>query len=290
MNPVSATCIARIESGCAGLPKVLLNAPHGGCAEVYLHGAQVTSWKALDGVERLFLSAASPFCANGAIWGGIPVAFPQFGRFGPLPLHGLARLMTWQFDGADARDDQLVARFSLCDNAESRRLWDYAFCAELTVKVAAHCLAVLLSVRNVDNDLLIFTAGLHTYLAITDNTTAKLNGLETVLYRDALTGVVSRQSTPLLDFNDGINRIYFSAPSAMRLIDAERILHIQSVGFRDLVVWNPGAQQCATLASLQADDYRRFACVEAVTVGEPIVLEPGHVWQAEQRLLVQDTY
>ena len=70
--------------GAGGLPKIVLEAPDGARAELYLHGAHVTAWTpAGAGDERLFLSAASEFRADAAIRGGVPVIFPQFaGRAG----------------------------------------------------------------------------------------------------------------------------------------------------------------------------------------------------------------
>ena len=52
---------APIVAGAGGLPMVALEAPDGACADVYLHGAHVTSWRPTAGGERLFLSGASEF-------------------------------------------------------------------------------------------------------------------------------------------------------------------------------------------------------------------------------------
>ncbi len=51
------------------------------------------------------------------------------------------------------------------------------------------------------------------------------------------------------------------------------------------MVWNPGAAKCATMADLEPEDYLRFVCVEAATVGAPVTLGPGERWQGSQTLV-----
>ena len=54
--------------GAGGLPRLLLTAVDGARAELYLHGAQVTSWiPAHEGSDRLFLSASAQFRVRGPI-------------------------------------------------------------------------------------------------------------------------------------------------------------------------------------------------------------------------------
>ncbi len=47
-------------------------------ADIYLHGAQVTSWHPAGAEEVIFLSRHSRFEEGKAIRGGIPVCFPWF--------------------------------------------------------------------------------------------------------------------------------------------------------------------------------------------------------------------
>ena len=82
-----------------------------------------------------------------------------------------------------------------------------------------------------------------------------------------------------------MNRIYFDAPAEARLVEAGRRIVVQKAGFADAVVWNPGAEKCATMADLEPEDYRRFVCVEAAIVGAPIQLAPGERWQGTQTLM-----
>ena len=92
--------------GAGGLPRVAMSSRDGARAEIYLHGAQLTSWvPAGSSSDRIFLSGRSRFSEGAAIRGGIPVGFPQFAAQGPLPNHGFARVLRWELARADLDDD-----------------------------------------------------------------------------------------------------------------------------------------------------------------------------------------
>ncbi len=135
MNPKTSVPLFAIAPGVGDLSKLTLIAPDGTRAEVYLHGAHVTSWVPAGGQERLFLSRASQFRAGAPIRGGVPVVFPQFASLGPLPQHGFARVMPWEFAGAEVAGEHASATFRLCDTEESRRAWPHPFLAELIVAI-----------------------------------------------------------------------------------------------------------------------------------------------------------
>ncbi len=287
-NPVFA-----IACGAGDLPKLTLVAPDGARAEIYLHGAHVTSWVPRGGQERLFLSRKSQFSSGAPIRGGVPVAFPQFGGLGPLPLHGLVRLMPWEFVNAKAAGKRASAIFRVADTEESRRLWPHPFLAELTVSIggskapgSAGELAVTLAVTNTGAEPFTLTTTLHTYLAVADIAATHVDGLVGLRYRDAAAGGVEvDEVSPRIDFPGEVNRIYFDAPAEARLVEAGRTTVIRKAGFPDAVVWNPAAAKCATMSDLEPDDYRRFVCVEAAAVGAPVRLAPGARWEGTQTLV-----
>ncbi len=142
--------------GAGGLPKVVLSSRDGARAEIYLHGAQLTSWiPAGSSADRLFLSARSRFSDGAAIRGGIPVSFPQFAAQGPLPNHGFARVMRWELARADIDDDgSACAVLRLGDSDATRQLWPHAFALELSVRLSGASLDVGLGVVNTGADTL----------------------------------------------------------------------------------------------------------------------------------------
>jgi glucose-6-phosphate 1-epimerase len=285
MNTPTTVPLVAIAPGAGDLPVLRLTAPDGARAEVYLYGAHVVSWVPAGGPERLFLSRTSAFRTGAPIRGGVPVVFPQFGALGPLPLHGLVRLMPWEFAGAEPTGEGARATFRVSDTGDTRRPWDHAFAAELAVAIGGSELSLALAVTNTGAAPFDFTAAFHTYLAVVDIAVTAVEGLAGLRYRDAAAGgVEAYQEAARVDFPGEVNRIYFDAPAEARLVEAGRETVVRKAGFADAVVWNPGAAKCATMADLEPEDYRRFVCVEAAVVGAPIQLAPGERWQGAQTL------
>lgn len=71
-------------------PQVVLSSGDAS-AELYLHGATLTSWK-VGGERLIFVSPKAVFAPPKAIRGGVPVCFPQFAMLGPLQVGGAANV------------------------------------------------------------------------------------------------------------------------------------------------------------------------------------------------------
>lgn len=276
--------------GAAGLPKLVLVAGDGARAELYPHGAHVTSWiPAGDTVDRLFLSARSRFGPGEAIRGGIPVCFPQFAAQGPLPNHGFARVSVWEIVRAGRTDAGAAqAVLSLADSPATRAQWPHPFALELTVTVAGRTLALALAVVNTGATAFEFTGALHTYLRVADVRQAAVRGLQHARYRDKVLetdGVV--ETAAELAFDREIDRVYYVAPDDLALYEPGRRVGVRTTAFPDTVVWNPGPQRGATLGDLEPDGYLRMLCVEAAVSRAPVAIAPGARWQGSQALLAR---
>jgi glucose-6-phosphate 1-epimerase len=277
--------IYTIVPGAGDLPMLHLAAPDGARADIYLYGAHVVSWIPAGDDDCLFLSRASQFRCGEPIRGGIPVIFPQFGLSGPLPLHGLVRLMTWEFAGVEYLGNQASAVFRLRDTEESLNLWPHAFLAELSVMIGGSQMDVKLGVTNTGDGSFKFTTSFHTYLRVSDIKKTFVQGLAGLRYRDAAAGGVEKLETSTqVEFTGEVSRIYFDAPAEARLVEPVRTIIARQAGFSDTVVWNPAAEKCASMPDLEPDDYQRFVCIEAATVGKPVELAPGERWEGSQVL------
>jgi len=268
--------------GINSLPQVILTNPDGSRAEVYLHGAHIPSWNPAGDEDSLYLSAASEFRDGAAIRGGVPVVFPQFSSWGPLPKHGFARNRAWELisvgDGS--------ARFQLRDSEATRAIWPHAFLAEYTVTVCERQLIMELAITNRGEQPFNFTAALHTYLRVDDIAATYLESLGGLKYFDAVLKQERVQTEDALTFPGEIDRVYFNATKII-VRDGHRSLEVQNAGFPDGVIWNPGAELAAKLADLDLDGYRRFVCVEAAIFRAPIALEPYQTWRGGQTLTVE---
>lgn len=245
------------------------------------------SWvPAGERASRLYLSGATELRAGAAIRGGVPVIFPQFGSEGPLPKHGFARTREWNVvDGPRVAGDAAVARLTLAADESTRALWPNEFVAEVQVRVAGSSLEVALSIVNTGAEAFRFTAALHTYLRIGDVADASLHGLRGVTYRDSAAGGIERLDTdPLISIAGEIDRVYLDAPPRVEVREPHRTTRVEMAGFRDTVVWNPGAERAARLADLDRGGERHMLCVEAAIVRTPVVLEVGERWRGAQTL------
>ncbi len=255
-------------------------------AEVSLHGAHVLSWKPAPARERLYLSPNARHAPGSAIRGGIPVVFPQFGGRGPLVKHGFARVLEWRFTGVHAvAADGEAAVFELDDSEHTHSQWPFRFRARLNVALAPGALSVGLEILNADQTPFAFTAALHTYLRVARLSEVALDGLEATPFEDsARHGAPMPASNAPIHFDGELDRIYPGTPRSLRLRDGDTALRIEAEGFRDTVVWNPGATLAASMGDLGAGEHLRFVCVEAATVAEPVTLDPGETWLGVQRL------
>jgi glucose-6-phosphate 1-epimerase len=267
--------------GNGGLAKLTLTNRSGARAEIYRHGAHVTSWIPPDGHERLLLSKNSLYRAGSAIRGGVPICFPQFSGFGPLPKHGFARTTDWEL----VASDQSQAQFKLQNSEATRQVWSHPFEARFTVALMNSSLALTLSVTNTGSQPFSFTTALHTYLKVSDVHTVQVGDLHGVHYFDQVTNQTDQVETNSpLTITGEIDRIYYQAPRQLTVRTSPYQTTLTTENFPDVVIWNPWSQKGATLADLEPEGYRHMLCIEAAVVGQPIALAPQQSWRGTQTL------
>ncbi|MFZ6693089.1 D-hexose-6-phosphate mutarotase [Undibacterium sp. SXout20W] len=264
-----------------------LTARDGATVKICHQGAHVCSWIPASGSEQLFLSKQSEFNEGVAIRGGIPVIFPQFAGMGTLPKHGFARTAPWKLlQHGHTEDGAAQAIFGLKENIARLTIWPYVFNAELAISVHDNSLQLALTVQNTGDTNFSFTAALHTYLAVDDIHQASLRGLQGRRYRDSLSGQNNcLESAELLRIDGETDRIYADVPDQLCLLQKHQHLHINTTGFSDAVVWNPGPQSEVKLADMEPDGDQRMLCVEAAAIMRPILLAPGESWTGSQSLM-----
>ena len=102
---------ASVVAGNGGLPKVRISTP--ACsAEIYLHGAHVTSWKPAGAEEVLFVSSTSRWKTGERFAGAYRFAFRGFeARRNPkAPAHGFVRTKAWQLESIAKDGDAIAVR------------------------------------------------------------------------------------------------------------------------------------------------------------------------------------
>ena len=250
------------------LPAVRIDSASGARATVTLYGGHLVAWSAADGAQRLFCSALSARDGSRAIRGGVPVIFPQFAERGSGTRHGFARTSTWRLAGSG--DGFAVFELGRADlSAAAAAAWPHAFTLQLRVALQGSTIDLALEVRNEGDSPFPFASALHTYFAVDDLAQVRIAGVQ----------------ADLLQLEDKLDRIYRDIGGAITLAHAGGALQLDQSGFRDAVVWNPGAADTAALADMEDGDYRHFVCVEAALI-EPLTLAPGQLWRGAHQISV----
>lgn len=268
-----------------GLPAIALTTPGGAEAIILLHGAHLVSWKPAGGSERLYLSDKAVFEDGSAIRGGVPICFPQFGKTGPLPQHGFVRNTSWNKVLARGGDDFAMAVLRITDSPATRAIWPHAFAAEFSVSITGSRIDMELDVENTGDASLSFTAALHTYMNVKEAEEVQLEGLRGQKYRDLLTGTEHTETGTFVSIERETTRLYKETANPLLLREDKQALGINAENMPDTVVWNPWEQTCATIADLPANGFRRFLCVEAGAIEQPVTLEPQQSWWGRQSLV-----
>lgn len=252
--------VTRLERHAAFGDLVVLTQPHVGEVVAALHGGHVLSWKPADGHERLFLSSLATM--NGPIRGGIPVCFPQFAGYGPLPKHGFARTAAWRHRGG--------GEFVLDVSPEAWSGWPHPCSLMISVELGPQTLTVSLTVDNVGPKPFSFSSALHTYLRVADIDTVTIDGF---------------RESPIF-FEGEVDRV-IAAPPTPAVVRAEGVAQFvcAQTGFIDSVVWNIGEEKAAGMSDLGHGEWRNYVCIEAATVEPAEVLAPGARWRGSQTLI-----
>lgn len=283
MTSTHPAASADVGPGRGGRSRILLAHPDGGTAELYPHGGQLLSWRRPDGDEVLFLSVRDD--RRQETHGGVPIVFPQFGATGPLPKHGFARDSEWAIGERGIQNGEAVARLALRPSPEQRAIWPHDFELTLTVSLGA-TLTMSFDLANLGPDALTFSGGLHSYLRVSDLGGVRIAGLEGRRYRDNLRQWEEHAETSAeLRVHEEIDRVYLGGPGAVSVRDGARTVTVESEGFTGFVVWNPGPAGDAKF-DFTPGEWRRFVCIEPMTVFDVPTVPPGGAWHGSQRIRV----
>jgi len=270
----------------SGLMQARLIHGSGACAELYLYGAHITSWKTADGKELLFISKKSAYEKGTAIRGGIPLIFPQFGD-GELPKHGFARINEWDMIESGVSDrGEVHVRVRLVSNPDIHELWPHQFVAEYTVTLG-ESLTTSLQILNEGESPFSFTTALHTYFSVSSIERYGIEGLKGCNYIDRLAS--SKHDTERagqIRISSMVDRVYLNTPREliMRNIDTGESVTIKKVGFKDAVVWNPWQEGARSMKDFGDEEYVSMLCIEAAHCVPAITLAPEEFWVGVQVL------
>ena len=271
-----------LTPGRGGQPRLLVDAP-AGRAEIYLHGAQLTSWVPRAGSEVLFTSRQAVYDGVASVRGGVPLCLPWFG-LGPRgtdsPKHGWGRHVDWVLREVEPHGDGVVARLETEHDGVAAR---YEVCV-------GEALSLSLSLRGTGAEPVVTEMAIHIYLRVGDVTGVEITGLEGARYEDALDGFAWRtQGDGPLTVNGPVDRVYqCQGPVAVSDPALGRRVVSRPQGAANVVVWNPWADLARDLADMADDEFASMVCVETASVrSHARTLAPGESWSVGVRYTVE---
>ncbi len=234
---------AQIIAGEGDLPKVHVSVPAAE-ADIYLHGAHITSWRPAGGEDVIFLSKRSHWEDGRAIRGGIPICFPWFrGKIGDsqAPAHGFVRTKAWQLDSITQDGDAVIVALSTESDEATQRWWPHEFRLEHRVTVEAE-LKLEFIVTNTGTDSFRFEEALHTYHRVGDAKEIRVSGLDRVAFLDNTDTNREKIQQGDVVITKPTDNAYLKTSSALILIDPvlQRRLQIAKEHSLTTVVWIPG--------------------------------------------------
>jgi glucose-6-phosphate 1-epimerase len=272
--------VVRIARGNGSLPKILIETK-AATAEIYLYGAQVTSWVPAGADEVLFVSEKSHWEAGRAIRGGIPICFPWFRAKADdksAPSHGFVRTKEWRIESISAEaEDSVRVCLSTESDESTRRWWPFDFRLDYRITVGAK-LRLELVMKNSGQSALRFEEALHTYFKVGDVEQVRVHGLDGAIFLDNREGnreKIQRGDVVLLRQTDNA---YANANGMAEIIDPllGRTLKTEKLGSNSTIVWNPWSDGASSMADLSEHEWRQMLCVEGGNIlTSAVSLDPG---------------
>lgn len=271
--------VAQVVAGQGGLAMVRVTAPTAS-AEIYLHGAQVTSWKPTGAGEVLFLSGQSRWEDGKAIRGGIPICFPWFrGKAddAKAPAHGVVRTKAWDLLSVSQEGGNVVVTLATESDDASRRWWPHEFRVVHRVTVGSR-LGLELTVTNTGSGTLRFEEALHTYHRVGEAAQIRVTGLDGTAFLDNMDGNREKMQHGDVVMTGPMDNAHLNTRTTLEVIDPVlgRRIRTEKKNSITTVVWNPWESGAKALADLGDDEWRQMACAEASNIlGAAVELAPG---------------
>lgn len=271
--------VVSISEGEGAMPRVKVTSPL--CeAEMYLHGAHVTSWIPAGRSEVLFLSSKSRWTDGQAIRGGIPICFPWFrakANDPKAPAHGFVRTKLWQLESIFEKEGAIVVNMVTQSDEQTRRWWPEEF--RLLHRVTfGDQLTLELLCTNLGTKTLRFEEALHTYNRVADVREVRMQGLDTLRFLDNTDSNSEKRQSGEIVIASLTDNAYMDTRDTVELLDSgmRRRIRLTKANSLTTVVWNPWREKASEMNDLGEGEWTQFACVEASNILTAAVsLAPG---------------
>ena len=259
--------VVRIDAGRGSLPRVSVTSDLAS-AEIYLHGAHLTSFQPRGARPVLFMSEKSHYDSAKPLRGGVPVIFPWFGpRAGSpeSPIHGVARIRSWELEScAQQADGSVRIAFSLASDEGSRLKLIFTLGRSLHIEMEVRA----------GDAAVTFEEALHTYLLVGDVRQIRIDGLQNTEYIDKVDAFKRKTQPPeAIRIVGETDRVYLNTRSTCVVHDPvlERTISVEKENSTNTVVWNPWINKARAMADFGDEEWPGMICVETANVGDSAV-------------------
>ena len=121
------------------------------------------------------------------------------------------------------------------------------------ITLAEHQLSTDLHVTNTSTEKpLSFQALLHTYYKA-PAPSLHIDGLQGLSFADKTVGggPIGRESRAIADVKNYTDSVYEDGPGAYKITWPEAAIEIKTIGFKDVVLWNPGSVKGAEIKDME---------------------------------------
>jgi glucose-6-phosphate 1-epimerase len=283
--------VARVKEGNGGLPKVEVSSA-GIAGEMYLLGAEVTSWKPPGAEEVLFVSAASKWADGRAIRGGVPICFPWFGNKADdpkAPAHGFVRAKPWEIESITRAGDAVTVSLFTGSDEGTKKMWPADFRLVHRATFGGE-FSMELEMTNTGAAPLRFEEALHTYFRIGDIGRVRVRGLDGIHYIDKTDGNREKTQQGDVQITAETDRVYLDTRHAVELEDAalRRRIRVSKENSLATVVWNPWVEKAKAMSDFGDDEWKQMACIETCNVAKhAVTLGPGEKHRMKAMIRVE---
>ncbi|PHT36016.1 hypothetical protein CQW23_23716, partial [Capsicum baccatum] len=219
-----------------------------------------------------------------------------YGNSGSVEQHGFARNIIWtieddppslkSFDTPGQSFIDLLLKLSEDELKFSPHVFEF----RLRVALASDgSLSLISRIRNINSKPFKFAFAYQTYFSVSNISEVRLEGLETLDYRDNLCPKeLFTEQGDAITFETEVDRVYHRSPDCIAVLDHERkrTYLIKKEGLPDTVVWNPWQKKSKAMGDLGNEEYKHMLCVDGAAIEKPIILKPGKEWAGRVELVV----
>jgi len=248
--------------------------------KIALQGAHLFHYQRHNEPPLLYVSNTSSFAEGKAIRGGIPICWPWFGKHksrNDFPQHGFARTALWRCIETKEEDEyHSEITLQLKGQQKNTTLWPFKTDLQLRIQIS-ETLTLQLSTTNRDNTSFTISSALHSYFAVSDISNVTVKGLEDTTFIDTLTMEDKRQKGEIV-ITEETDRVYQKVYHPIKLHDSGRIVTINNIGSKSVVIWNPWIEKSLTIGDLDNNGYKKMLCIETANAfNDERLLKPDEI-------------